>query len=291
MKRAFNLLDIDLRLFDGEGGAPAGGAESGVASATGKEGPEAPQKVVYGKVEGNEATPKQESKPDPNEAFESMIKGEYKEQFDKRVQDIINKRFKDAKSLESKVQELDPLVKLLERKYGTGKAQELYAKMEAEYIEEMAYSEGMSPENYRRIMQADQIAAQNAEMQRQYEQERIVQAQIQKWTQEAEALKAEYPDFDLSTAAQNEQFMDLIKSNVPVKAAYELLNIDNIKADIARKAQAQVAQNIQTKQSRPKEAASKGQQGVVIKSDVSKLTAQDRAEIAKRAQRGEIITF
>jgi len=163
--------------------------------------------------------------------------------------------------------------------------------MEAEYVEEMAYAEGVSPENYRKIMYADQYAAEQAENARRREQEERVQYQVDRWTHEAEAMKAEYPDFNLAEAAQNNQFMDLLKSGVPVKSAYELLNIDNIKAQMQATAQAQVTQNIQAKQSRPKEAASKSQPGIVIKSDVSSLTEKDRAEIVKRAARGEKISF
>jgi hypothetical protein len=97
--KKLNLLDIDLSLFDGEGGAPEGGADSGVAPATGK--PE-PEKVIYGKQsEGEQGTDgKTAEKPDLSSEFESKIKGEYKELFDKRVQDILNKRFKDVKTLE-----------------------------------------------------------------------------------------------------------------------------------------------------------------------------------------------
>jgi hypothetical protein len=183
------------------------------------------------------------------------------------------------------------MMKLLSRKYGTDAAQDIYDRMESEYIEEMAYAEGMSPENYKRVYQSEEVIAQQQEQQRHWaEQERINQ-QVQTWHQQADALKAEYPDFDLTESAQNEQFMDLLKSGVPVKAAYELLNIDNIKADIAKKAQAQVTQNIQAKHSRPKEAANSGNSGVVVKSDVSKLTAADRAEIVKRVARGEKITY
>ena len=52
-----------------------------------------------------------------------------------------------------------------------------------------------------------------------------------------------------------------------------------------------IEDNIKAKGNRPQESAAKGTQGVIIKSDPSKLTAEDRAEIARRVMMGEEITF
>lgn len=289
------LLDVDLKMFDGEGGAPSGTsgqqADSGVAAPTsGKE------TVVYGKVEEDGQSTEQKTDGDnkdvdPSAKFEELIKGEYKEHFDKRVQDIINKRFKEVKALEKKSADHDSFMSLLQRKYGTEDSAQIMQMVENEIVEELAYQNDMSPENYRRIMQAEQIQKQNEIMESEHQRQEQIRLAVEKWNAQAEECKAEYPDFDLPTAMQDDKFVDLIKSNVPVKTAYELLNFEKIKQQMRKETEAKTAQSISVKQSRPTESALKGQSGVIVKSDVSSLTRKDREEIARRAQRGEQIRF
>jgi hypothetical protein len=282
------LLDIDLALFDGEGGAPSGDggqtAESGVATQTSN------QEVLYGKVEEPKEVKPQEN-VDPSAKFEEMIKGEYKEQFDKRIQSIIDKRFKQVKELEKKTQSYDSIMDILQKKYGTDKSDEIMQRIETEVVEELAYQNDMTPENYRKIMNAEKI-----ERQRQMEeQDKLKQMQInqtlEKWSKQAEEAKAEYPDFDYLEWMKNDKFVDLLKSNVDVKTAYMLLNIDNLTKKMVKEVEQKTAQSVAKKQSRPNEAALKNQSGPIIKSDVKSLTKADREEIAKRAQRGEKISF
>ena len=52
------------------------------------------------------------------EAFESLIRGEYKAEFDERVQRIIDRRFRDLKRLEAQAERAKPLFQLLEKRYG-----------------------------------------------------------------------------------------------------------------------------------------------------------------------------
>lgn len=52
-----------------------------------------------------------------------------------------------------------------------------------------------------------------------------------------------------------------------------------------------VIQNIRAKGTRPTENGISSQSAFTIKDDVSKLTKADRAAIAKRVARGEIIEF
>ena len=61
--------------------------------------------------------------------------------------------------------------------------------------------------------------------------------------------------------------------------------------NIAAQAQKQVVDNIRSRGSRPAENGTVSRSGFTYKSDVSKLSKEDRAEIARRAARGETITF
>ena len=77
--------------------------------------------------------------------------------------------------------------------------------------------------------------------------------------------------------------------------AYEVCHLDDIKAGVAAtQAQAtekQIVSSIRAKGARPQENGTAAQSAFVVKDDVSRLTKAERAEIARRAARGEIIEF
>ena len=115
------------------------------------------------------------------------------------------------------------------------------------------------------------------------------------WMQQAEQLKTVYPGFDLATELQSEQFRALLRSNVPVQTAYEVVHKDEIipaaMRFTAEKIQEKTVNSIRAGQRRPAEGAMASQGAVQIKSDVSQLTKADREEIARRVARGEKIRF
>ena len=119
---------------------------------------------------------------------------------------------------------------------------------------------------------------------------------LQKWFQEAEALKQVYPNFDINFEADNNpQFLSLLEKGVPMQHAFELCHLDEIKqgvaASTARAAQRQITANIRARGSRPAEAGANPGAPFTVKSDVTKLSKKDRAEIAKRVLGGERIVF
>ena len=71
--------------------------------------------------------------------------------------------------------------------------------------------------------------------------------------------------------------------------------MDDIKTSAARQAareaEKQVVDGIRAKGARPPENGTAAQSAFTVKGDVSKLTRKDREEIARRAARGEKITF
>ena len=108
-------------------------------------------------------------------------------------------------------------------------------------------------------------------------------------------MKEVYPSFDFRAEAANRDFMGLLKSGLGVQQAYELVHMEEIKAAAARTAAQtageQMKARIQNKAARPSENGTSSQSAVITKSDVHSLSRQDRAEIARRAQRGEKIRF
>ena len=90
--------EMNLRLFDGEGGT-AGTAAAG-ATTTGAE---------TGAAGG-------ESR-DFNAEFDTMVKGEYKDAFDARVQKIVQGRLKNSKQTESKLKDAEGLLAMVGERY------------------------------------------------------------------------------------------------------------------------------------------------------------------------------
>ncbi len=297
------LLNIDLKSFEGEGGATGGatGGEGGVATTPTKAVEGKAPEILYGKQDNQDgATDGDPSggdlQSDPSAEFEGLIKGQYKEQFEARIQSIIDKRFKAAKETEGKLNQQDPIIRLLMDKYEVNTEADLFAKVESETIEELAYKANMDVDTYKEFRDSKFKADLYDKHQNSEDWKAQADEKVAKWFQDADALKVEYPDFDLKTYADSEpEFVKLLEAGIPVKKAYEVLNIDNIKANsastAAKQAQSNTIKSIQANGHRPSEAAAQSTNGTIIKSSVSNLNKVDRAEIAKRAQRGDKISF
>ena len=106
-------------------------------------------------------------------------------------------------------------------------------------------------------------------------------------------MKADYPGFDLGRESQDPQFLSMLRSGVPVKLAYEVMHMDEIKSTVAQttaqQTEKQVVEGIRAKGARPAENGTSSQSGFVVKDDPAKWTKKDRAEIVRRVQRGEQI--
>ena len=115
------------------------------------------------------------------------------------------------------------------------------------------------------------------------------------WMQQAEDAKKVYPSFDLRAEMNNPKFVDLLRSNIDVRTAYEVLHKDEIipaaMQFTAQQVESKLAKSIASGASRPSENGMSSQSAAVVKSDVSQLSKADRAEIIRRVQRGEKIRF
>ena len=153
----------------------------------------------------------------------------------------------------------------------------------------------MSVEQYKQMQRLERENAALLNAQRQQRGQQAAEQQLQRWYGEAEQARSLYPSFDLSAEVQNPQFLSMLRAGVPVRHAYEVVHMDEIKAGVAQlTAQAtekQVVDGIRARGARPQENGTKAQSAFTVKDDVSKLSKKDRAEIARRAMMGEKITF
>ncbi len=309
MFKAFNIIPANLKLFD-EGAAASAGAAApagdgtmtgnavGGQQQTGKG--EGPAKVVYGKQETTSTEPSPNTQgqetsvqltPEERQAQYQKFKTDFKDLYDAEVQGHIKNRLGKYKGLEAQYAQVTPLVDMLHEIYQTKDIPTLMEKIQENSLERLADEAGMTVEQYKEVMKLRMENKRLAAEKMSQEEEQRINQRVKAWYDEAEQVKQEYPDFDLQEWAQNDHFMRLLKAGVSVKAAYEVVNIDNIKAVTARAAETNVAKNIQARGNRPSENGTTKTPGVIIKNDVSKLTRQDRAEIARRVAMGEEIRF
>ena len=228
-----------------------------------------------------------------------MNSEEYKDIYTEETQRIINRRFRETQNLEQQVARNQPLIDMLMQRYkiSDGDIGKLTAAIENDdaYWSEAAEEAGMSVEQYK---QFQKLQRENAALMRDQQQRRSQQAaqqQLQKWYGEAEQVKGVYPSFDLNAEVKNQQFLSMLKSGVPMQNAYEVVHLDDIKAGVAKMqakaTERQVVDGIRAKGARPQENGTTSQSAFTVKDDVSKLTKSERAEIARRVARGEIIKF
>ena len=321
-KNLYPML-INLQLFAEGGGAAAGaGAGDGGTGAEGTQGVTAAaamsqrkgaktnplENVVYGKQPAaatEETAPAAEvqtetaAQPDRNAEFEKLIKGEYKDPFDARVQDIIQKRLKGMKEQVEKFNALTPTLELLAQKYGVdaGDIEALNAAIQEDdaYYEQEALEKGVTVQQLKEIRRMERENAELRQMMQQQEKEESNKRIYAQWMREAEETKAIYPTFDMDVEMQNKDFVQLLGARVPVRAAYEVVHKDEIIGGAMQFAAQAVEQKITNKikanGARPTEGGMGAQSAAVVKSDVSQLSKADLHEIQRRVARGEKISF
>lgn len=312
MKNKFFIpMVLNLQLFaEGAGGGDGGTGAEGATGATAtaavsqtkgvKSNPLAD--VVYGK-QAEVTTPAAEvietPTEDRNAKFESLIKGEYKDLFDAKMQDAIKKRVRTMQDTVDQHNALTPTIEMLAKKYGVDptdiKALNKAIEDDDSYYEQEALEKGITVEQLKEIRKMEK---ENADLKRQMEEQNRkenankVYAQ---WMEQADKAKQVYPSFDLRAEMQNPKFVDLLRSNIDVRTAYEVIHKDDIIAGAmqftAKTVEQKLTDKIIANGARPSENGNSSQGASVTKSDVSQLTKADRAEIARRVARGEKISF
>ena len=236
---------------------------------------------------------------DRNAKFEALIKGEYKDLYDQRMQETVQKRLKSTKDTVDKYNALTPTLEILAKKYGV-EATDIEALNKAiedddSYFEEEALEKGVTVEHLKEIRKMEK---ENAELKRQmaeHDRKENANKLYATWIEQAEKTKEVYPSFDLEAELQNTKFIDLVRNNVDVRTAYEVIHRDDIIAGAMHFTAKKVEQNITNKiianGARAVENGNSSQGAAVVKSDVSTLTKADRAEVNRRVMRGEKISF
>ena len=229
--------------------------------------------------------------------FEKLIKGEYKEEYDARMQDTIQKRLKGSKETVDKYNALAPTLEMLAKKYGVdaGDIESLNKAIQEDdsYYEEEALEKGITVQQLKEIRKMERenaaLKAQMEEAQRQENGKKLYAA----WMQQAEEAKKVYPSFDIQTEMNNPKFVDLLRSNIDVRTAYEVLHKDDIIRGAmqftAQTVESKIAKKVASNGARPSENGMSSQSAAVVKNDVTLWTRADRDEVRRRVAQGEKI--
>jgi hypothetical protein len=187
------------------------------------------------------------------------------------------------------------MIEVLARKYGVdaSNVDALVRAVESDdtYYEDEALRRGVPVDE---VKESDRILKENRVLKQRLEDEAAAR-NYSMWMQQAEQTKSVYPNFDMDTELQNPEFKKLLRSNVDVRTAFEVLHKDEIIPAAMQYTAKQVEQKLTNKViangARPTENGISDQSSAVVKSDVSQLSKADRQEIARRVQRGEKIRF
>lgn len=291
-------------------GAPAPAADSGADT-----GSEAAKEDAPGeeKPETQQEKQEPEHKPtDPAEkrrAFGQLMQSEYAAEFEEAMQRAAQLAVQNVQQSP----EVKGLLEALGEAYGIDAqdANNLAALTDAikngkvkndEYYETMAAERGISVKTAREMDRMEsELQRANAEKQRTEQlraamehQQRAAAVRAQ-WEAEAAQLKVKYPEFELDEVLNNPSVADMIRRGIGLEAAYRAAYFDKLmEASTARTAQQVeqgVAARIQQRAQRPAENGAHPSGAAEMKVDVAHMTAKQRAELAKRARRGERIVL
>lgn len=292
---------FDLHQFgDGDAGGGNGGDASHASGET----------VLYGKQAepaGQETEPEESHDAGDNESdkqkrqaeFDRLIKGEYKDLYDRAVKDNIDRRFKSIRESKDQMEQMNTTLLPIYAKYGLdvgdieGLDQAIRSDMTL-YADE-ANAMGMTPEQFVFAKKAEIEAMRANEQLERVRGAQEAQRAYQAWLTEGEELKKTYPDFDLETEIQDERFMNLLRQDWSVTDAYVAIHAKELIArgigTAAERAQKNVMDNIRARGMRPAENGTGSKAGVIIKKDPSQFDNKDLEEIRKRVANGEKIVF
>lgn len=305
------MFDFDIQLFaEGGGEASAASEENGVND-TGVNNADGTQPQNTGDIKNVDAAHQNGSTADAP-SFNELINGQYKDEYKSSVEKIVKSRIgkanKQIAELSAEKAKQSEILERLCNRYGVSDTDALSAILDDPHnVEDIASQQGMSAEVYLELerLRTQKNALERAENQRR-EAEKAQQSfneaaqkqqeQVSQWLIEAAKVKAVYPDFDLSKELENPDFRALVSSKNPEYAismiqAYRMIHFDELSAQAADSAAKAVTDSVAQRKARPSENGLGTSSGVAMGRDVSRLTKKERADIARRAMRGETITL
>ena len=279
----------NLQLF-AEGGAGAAG--------TGEGGSDAGSQVeAQLSQDAQKVQQSQEQSAEPT--FKELIKGKYKADYDAAVQKAIQGRMRGANANAEKLAKMEPLMRLLGQRYNQdpGNIDGLMAALDNDESlwQSEAMARGMSVDQYKQIRTMERENEAQKLQVMQLKREQTAREEYGKWLQQAELAKAKYPELDLESCLEDEQFGMLLQSGVDVETAYVARYHDEIMqagmAHAAQEAERKLSASVAAGARRPAEGGTGNGAAVTTKVDVSKMSRSEFMTYMDKVMRGERISF
>lgn len=259
------------------------------------------ESLKNGEAERQEkAAAEKAAKPtDPKAEFEKLIRGEYKEAYEEKIKENLAKRFRENEELRKKLDDANEILAELSERYNMdfedtdGLKRAVHAD-DGLFADE-AQRQGMDVETYRYMKKLER---ENLGYKKQIEKSRReseAAEMMKRWYNNSRELADSYPDFDMTAEIDNPKFIKLVQNGIDLKTAYEVVHIADIldreRDSAATEARKDAELEYRSRDNRPYENGLSAQSSALIKNNVGSLSAKQRAELAKRAARGERITF
>lgn len=249
-----------------------------------------------------EATAVADATETPNnaeETFDSLIKGKYKADFDKRMQAAIKRRVGDMNTLKSENAKMREALNVAMQRYGTAEGDWdalTNALIEDDkYLEQEAYEKGIDKDTLRTMKRMEHENAKLRQNQVELERKAREEAEYQRLLAQHEQVTQIYPTFNIDAELTNPQFESLVRNGIDLKTAYEVVHHNEILPQAMKfasdKAKEDVAKTIASGQQRPSELAAGMNDSPVSHIDVKALTREQRDELNRRALAGERIVL
>lgn len=216
--------------------------------------------------------------------FDELIADEYREEYGKRVEEIVKKRLSDHAELKKNSESLARSITELGESLGIESAEPV--EIISAVMDQLAQScdtadaQGAEPDND----EGDEAAG------------KAHKALLAGLIRGCEMTKEYYPQFDIRRELTDPRFRALLRltGNNP-KKSFEILHHDEILAsavrDAARLAEERLAGSIASKAHRPSEGAGTAVTSIYIDRTPSSLSRKEREDIKKRVRRGERVTW
>ena len=240
-----------------------------------------------------ETAQEQEQQPVDLEAeFDALVKkdGKFREVFGKRVQSAVQARSRSLKATVEKFNSFAPAMEVLAARYGMsvddpGLAGKIAG--DKQLLENVAMENGNSTEVEFELSRA-RAAQKRAEG---LVQQIMADREMQTWMQQAEAVRAEHPDFDLDTEMQNPVFQNMLRGGATMEGAYLALHFNDVKSRMAANAEKKVTDAVAAGARRPRENGMGSAAGASVGADPMKLSKAEFEDYLKRIERGERVSF
>lgn len=295
------MKHLSLQLFADGAGAGAAAAGTATGAETGSTGQPATgnnnnAEGAAGSTTGAESTAEQSQV----ETFDDLIKGRYKQDFDAKVQSIINKRFKGAREAEASMNKLSQGISALGTYYGLdAESPDFLDKLNSRIMddeklyEKEAAESGMNVDDVKRIRRMEMENRALKLQTRRDAEERQMQEFYSGVIKQVPDVQKVYPQFDIDTEMANEQFFNLVRNGVGLRNAYEVIHGSELQAArdaiIAQKAQEQLSNSVRANGMRPNEVNHNSAPD--FGRDIKNMTRSEVKQIIRRAERGEVVKF